>query len=115
MAGSAADKSVRGSTKSAGQSQRAASEPEDGKNRKKAAPKVRPALKGYKLSWDVLEADQSSSTETLSDDPTRWSWTPSKSSQPGDAQALFKSGHACTAMRQGHQHKNACAAGWLNT
>ena len=118
VAGSAADKSVRGSTKGAGQSQRAASEPEDGKNRKKAAPKVRPALKGYKLSWDVLEADQSSSTETLSDDPTRWSWTPSKSSQPGDAQAMFKSGHACTAMalmRQGHQHKNACAAGWLNT
>ena len=89
VAGSAADKSVRGSTKGAGQSLRSASEPEDGKNRKKAAPKVRPALKGYKLSWDVLEADQSSSMETLSDDPTRWSWTPSKSSQPGDAQALF--------------------------
>ena len=89
VAGSTADKSVRGSTKGAGQSQRSASEPEDGKNRKKAAPKVRPALKGYKLSWDVLEADQSSSTETLSDDPTRWSWTPQNSRQPGDAQALF--------------------------
>ena len=98
VAGLAADKSVRGSTKGAGQSQRTTSEPVDGKNRKKAAPKVRPALKGYKLSWDVLEADQSSSTETLSDDPTRWSWTPSKSSQPGDAQALFKAGHACTAI-----------------
>ena len=112
VAGSTADRNVRGSTKGAGQSQRSANEPEDGKNRRKAAPKVRPALKGYKLSWDVLEADQSSSTESLSDDPTRWSWKPPKSKQPGNAQALCKGGHACTAvisMRQGHHHQAACA------
>ena len=118
VVGSTVDKSVRGSTKGAGQSQRSASEPEDGKNRRKAAPKVRPALKGYKLSWDVLEADQSSSTETLSNDPTRWSWTSSNSRQPGDAQALLKGGHACFAMtliRQGHQHQNANTAGRLKT
>ena len=118
VAGSAADKGARGATKGAGQSQRSASEPEDGKNGRKAAPKVRPALKGYKLSWDVLEADQGSSAESLSDDPTRWSWSPSNPRQPGDAQAAPTGGHASFAMtltRHGHRHQNACTAGRLKT
>ena len=51
--------------------------------KEKAAPAVRPALKGYKLSWDVLEDGQQLSAEALSDDPTRWSWSPSVSKQSG--------------------------------
>lgn len=51
--------------------------------KKKAAPAVRPALKGYKLSWDVLEDGQELSAEALSDDPTRWIWSPSVPKQSG--------------------------------
>lgn len=54
----------------------------------KAAPAVRPALEGYKLGWDVLEGDQGSSEESLSDDPTRWSWAPAVPDQPGAALLL---------------------------
>ena len=54
-----------------------------GSGKERTAPAVRPALKGYKLSWDVLEDGQELSAEALSDDPTRWSWSPSLPKQSG--------------------------------
>ncbi len=56
---------------------------EGSSRKKKAAPAVRPALKGYNLTWDVLETEQEVNSELLSDDPTRWSWQPSTPDQPG--------------------------------
>ena len=51
--------------------------------KEKAAPAVRPALKGYNLSWTVQETEQEVNAELLSDDPTRWSWQPTTPDQPG--------------------------------
>jgi len=52
--------------------------------KEKATLAVRPALKGYKLSWDLLETEQAASAEGLNDDPTRWSWQPTAQEQPGE-------------------------------
>ena len=86
----ASDKSSSSSSSTgSAASKRGTAESESGRKgssssgKEKTAPAVRPALKGYKLSWDVLEDGQELSAEALSDDPTRWSWSPSVPKQSG--------------------------------
>ena len=76
-------------SRSSAVSKRSAAEAGDSKKdemsrKEKATPAVRPALKGYKLSWDVLETEQAANAEGLNDDPTRWSWQPTAQEQPGE-------------------------------
>lgn len=90
-AGAATETIARGSglSKSSAVSGRSSAAAEDGRRegssrKEKAAPAVRPALKGYNLTWDVLETEQEVNAELLSDDPTRWSWQPTMLDQPGE-------------------------------
>lgn len=90
-AGAATEPMARSSSRSkgsaaSGRSGVAASDSRrEGSSRKeKATPAVRPALKGYNLTWAVLETEQEVNLELLSDDPTRWSWQPTAADQPGE-------------------------------